>query len=203
MPSQPPEILSDQLEDWLKSKQPKTLASLIELFQDKSFAVIIMLCMFLPALPLPTGGVTHVLEVVTVLLAAEQVVGLRRLWLPPFLSKRLKLGALLQGKLGAVLLRRLRWLEKHSSPRGRWLFRLPLLSRGLALIVIGLTVTAFVSPPFSGLDTPPSLGVVMISLAELLEDAWLLLAAGLVGALGVFLSVGLGAAIVQAAHRLL
>jgi len=203
MPARSPHILSDQLAAWLQSKQPKTLASLIELFQDKSFAVIIMLCMFLPALPLPTGGLTHVLEIVTVVLAAEQVVGLRRLWLPAFLANRIKLGSLLQGKLGGALLRRLRWFEKHSSPRGRWVFRLPLATRLQAAIIIGLTVAAFLAPPFSGLDTLPSLGVVMISLAYLLEDAWLLLAGLLIGALGVFLSVGLGAVIVHFVHRLL
>ena len=34
-----------------------------------------MILLGVPALPLPTGGVTHVFEVITVLLAAQLVVG--------------------------------------------------------------------------------------------------------------------------------
>ena len=49
---------------------------------EKSFAVTILFLMFFPALPLPTGGVTHVFEVITVLLAVEMVIGARSIWLP-------------------------------------------------------------------------------------------------------------------------
>src|SRR5215207_8367507 len=53
---------SVQLEGWLEADRPKTLGELDELFGEKSFAVTIMFLMFLPALPLPTGGITHVFE---------------------------------------------------------------------------------------------------------------------------------------------
>ena len=46
-----------------------------DVFAEKSFAVTIMLLMFVPALPLPTGGATHVFEAITVLLAAQMVLG--------------------------------------------------------------------------------------------------------------------------------
>jgi hypothetical protein len=102
------EQFSDQLEGWIKNKKPKTLDSLIALFGEKSFAVIILLLMFLPALPLPTGGITHIFEAVTVIIAAEQVVGLKSIWLPKFLSTRIKLGKILGGKAGDELIKRLR-----------------------------------------------------------------------------------------------
>ena len=41
-----------------------------------------MILLGVPALPLPTGGVTHVFEVVSVLLAAQLVVGRDEIWLP-------------------------------------------------------------------------------------------------------------------------
>jgi hypothetical protein len=53
--------VSDELEHWLGSDQPKTLGNLIELFGPRSFALIFVLLMALPALPLSTGGATHVL----------------------------------------------------------------------------------------------------------------------------------------------
>ena len=39
-------------------------------------------------MPLPTGGVTHVFEAITVLLAAEMVLGRRTIWLPERRQKR-------------------------------------------------------------------------------------------------------------------
>ena len=71
------EPFSDQLERWLRSDGTKTLGALSEVFAEKSFAVTIVLLMFVPALPLPTGGISHVFEVITVVLAAEMVLGRR------------------------------------------------------------------------------------------------------------------------------
>ena len=76
------EPFSEQIEDWLRSDRRKTLGDLGDVFEEKSFAVAIVLLMFLPALPLPTGGVTHVFEAITVLLAGEMVIGLRTIWVP-------------------------------------------------------------------------------------------------------------------------
>jgi hypothetical protein len=75
-------MVSDELEQWLESDRPKTLDNIIELFGPRSFAFVFVLLMAVPALPLPTGGATHVLEVVTMLVALQLVVGRRRIWLP-------------------------------------------------------------------------------------------------------------------------
>jgi hypothetical protein len=82
-----PKKFSDELESWLQSKQPKTLLSLIKFSEEKSFAVLLLLLMFLPALPLPTGGITHVFEVIAVLIAIEMMLGLKSIWLPKMASK--------------------------------------------------------------------------------------------------------------------
>jgi len=71
------EDFSDQLERWLESDDPKTLGALGDVFEEKSFAVTIMVLMFVPALPLPTGGITHVFELITVVLSAQMIVGRR------------------------------------------------------------------------------------------------------------------------------
>src|SRR6266404_6029459 len=54
-----PEKVSNQLEAWLSDDRPKTLGSLIDVFGEGSFAIVFVLLMAVPALPLPTGGVTH------------------------------------------------------------------------------------------------------------------------------------------------
>ncbi len=191
---------SDQLEGWLKGGQAKTLASLDHVFQDKSFAIMFLVLMIFPALPIPTGGVTHVFEIIVMLLSMEMVAGLKAPWLPKK-WKHMPLGKALTGRVIPEMQKRIRWLEKRSSARGRWIFSLPLAPRLLGLIIFGLTLGAFLSPPFSGLDTLPSLGVVIISLAIILDDFLMLLAGTIVGALGIVLSVALGAAIVESSKH--
>src|SRR5512132_202092 len=74
--------VSDQLERWLSSDGEKTVATLIDLFEEKSFAVLFVVLLGVPALPLPTGGATHVFEIVAMLLAAQLVAGRDVIWLP-------------------------------------------------------------------------------------------------------------------------
>ena len=73
-----PERVSEQLDRWLRTEGDKTLGSLIDLFEEKSFAILFVLLLGVPALPLPTGGVTHVFEIIAVLLALQLVAGRER-----------------------------------------------------------------------------------------------------------------------------
>jgi hypothetical protein len=195
------ETVSDQLERWLRGEGPKTLGSLIELFGERSFAIVFVLLMALPALPLPTGGATHVLEVITMLLALELLVGRRAIWLPKRWC-RMELAGTSRERFIAGLLKRIRWLERFSRPRGRWLFHHRLTRMVFGLVVLVLTITAFVAPPFSGLDTLPSLGVVVLSLGVLMEDAVLAGAGIVIGALGAVAVIGLGSVVVKALRNL-
>ena len=62
----------------------------------------------------------------------------------------------------------------------------------LGLVIAVFVVAAFVSPPLSGLDTLPSLGVVLIALGILLEDALFALLGSLVGTGGIFVTIFFG-----------
>ena len=151
----PPDVaFSDQLEEWLRRDEPKTLGALGNVFAEKSFAVTILFLMFVPALPLPTGGITHVFEAITVVLAAQMVLGRRTIWLPERWQQR-ELGRLTTGKAVPFMIRRIRWFEKFSRPRGARLFRQRWFLRLLGLVLIGFAVAAALAPPFSGLDTLP------------------------------------------------
>jgi hypothetical protein len=57
-----PAMVSVQLERWLQSDGEQTVGSLVKLFREKSFAILFVLLLGVPALPLPTGGATHVFE---------------------------------------------------------------------------------------------------------------------------------------------
>ena len=70
-----------------------------------------------------------------------------------------------------------------------------------ALVLVG-TLGAFLAPPFTGLDTLPALGVVVLSIGVLLEDGLIALIGVLLGAAGIALEIYLAATIVDAARSL-
>ena len=200
MPETPEPInrpFSEDLHLWSLSKKPKTIESLTEVFGEKSFAVIFVVLMALPAMPLPTGGISHFFEVVVALLALEMVVGRRSIWLPSSWKKR-PLSKTIVAKGIPYLVKKIAVVERYSKPRLTSVTTSRLALPLIGLIIIGFTATAFFAPPFSGLDTLPSLGVVLISLGLILEDALGLALGTIIGCLGVFLVVGLGSALINA-----
>jgi hypothetical protein len=185
--------ISDQIEDWNSSDGPKTLGGLTEAFEEKAFAIAFVLLLGVPALPLPTGGATHVFELVAMLLSLQLIAGRDHVWLPER-WKRLKLEGPSQQKFIRALLRTIRFLERFSRPRATWVFNHRLSNVVFGLLVLLLSIAAFVAPPFSGLDTLPALGAVLISLSVLLEDIVLFWIGVIVGAGGVLLDFILGKA---------
>jgi hypothetical protein len=194
-------LFSEELEGWLSGDQPKTIGSLVELFQEKSFAVLFVILLALPALPLPTGGVTHVTEVIAMLLSLELIVGRREVWLPDRWCRR-ELGEGTVKGLSERLLPRLRWVERHSRARLGFLLSQRVSSVLFGVVALGLSLTAFLAPPFTGLDTLPALGVVLVSLGVLFEDALLALIGLSIGVAGVVLVIVLGRAAVNEAGKL-
>jgi hypothetical protein len=190
------EKLSDQLERWLTSEGDKTLGSLIALFEEKSFAILFVLLLGVSALPLPTGGATHVFEIIAVLLALQLIAGRDEIWLPQR-WRNLQLAGEKRQRFINALLKMIRRLERLSRPRLRFLFDHRLTNIVFGLLVIAGSAGAFFAPPFSGLDTLPSLGVVLLSLGVLLEDFLVVVVAVVLGVAGVVLEVVLGKAAIN------
>ena len=195
-------VFSAELESWLKGKQPKTFLSLDDVFQDKALAIALLLLMFIPALPLPTGGVTHVFEIIAFVLAVVLVVGSGRIWLPKKWQHK-TIGPVLEGKALPFIVRRIRWFEKYSRVRWAAVLNNHIAKRILGICMMVFIVFAFFAPPFSGLDTLPALGVVCVSLSLVLEDAILTIVGLLVGIVGCTLTLVLGDAIVKGFLHLL
>jgi hypothetical protein len=193
--------ISDRIESWAQSDRPRTLGSLIELFEEKSFAVIFVILLGVPALPLPTGGATHVFEVIAVLLSLQLIAGRDKVWLPRR-WREMELAGPRQQRLVRALLKLIRWLERFSRPRLRWVFEHRLSNSLFGLLILVLSVGAFLAPPFSGLDTLPALGAVLVSLAVLLDDFAVLAAGVAVGAAGLVLDAVLGRAAFNGAKQL-
>ena len=193
--------ISDELELWLESEGDKTLGSIIELFEEKSFALLFILLLGVSALPLPTGGATHVFEIVAMLLAVELIAGRHEIWLPER-WRRLRLAGPNQQRFINRLMKTIRWLERFSRPRATYLFEHRLTNIVFGVLVLTGSLAAFFAPPFSGLDTLPSLGVVLLSIGVLLEDLAIVVLAVVVGVAGVALELTLGRAAVKGIRNL-
>jgi hypothetical protein len=161
--------LSDELDSWLRSDGDKTLGGLTDMFRERSFAVLFLFLLGPSALPLPTGGVTQVLEVIAMLLALQLIANRDCVWLPRR-WRALEIGGDNQGRFLTGLMSMVRRLERVSRPRVTIAFdhRISNVVFG-ALVIIG-SLGAFLAVPFSGLDTLPALGVVLVSLGVLLKD---------------------------------
>ena len=150
----------------------------------------------MPALPLPTGGATHVFEIIAVLVALQLIAGRDQIWLPER-WRRIELVGPNRERFLRGLLRFIRFLERFSKPRFRLLFDHRLSNAVFGVVAAAGSVAAFVAPPFSGLDTLPALGVVVVSLGVLLEDILLVLLGLILMAAGVILEIVLGRAAVK------
>jgi hypothetical protein len=197
----PREKLSHELEDWLAGDGEKTVGSLVNVFGLRSFAVLFVLLLGVPALPLPTGGATHLFELIAMLLALQLIVGRDQIWLPQRWCA-LSLAGSKQQRFIAALMRMIRRLERISRRRLGFLFGHRLSQIVFGMLVLAGTLGAFLAPPFTGLDTLPALGVVLLSLGVLLEDIAVVVVAVAVGAGGVFLEIMLGKAAIHWVSKL-
>jgi hypothetical protein len=197
----PRDRLSHELEAWLDGDGEKTVGSLVDVFGRRSFAILFVLLLAVPALPLPTGGATHVFELIAMLLALQLIVGRDQIWLPQRWC-RLSLAGPKQQRFIAALMRMIRRLELISRRRFGFLFGHRLSQVAFGVLVLAGCLGAFLAPPFSGLDTLPALGVVLLSLGVLLEDIAIVVLGVAVGAGGVFLEIVLGKAAVHYVSKL-
>jgi hypothetical protein len=196
-----PEKISERIGGWLGSEGDKTVGGLIEVFEEKSFAVLFVFLLGVPALPLPTGGATHVFEIIAVVLALQLIAGRDEIWLPDR-WRRLGLAGAKQQRFLGGLVRLIRRLERVSRPRGRFAFGHHASNAVFGLLVIAGSAGAFFAPPFTGLDTLPALGVVLLSLGVLLEDIVVALVGTATAVAGAFVEILLGKAAIDAVQRL-
>ncbi len=188
---------SNSLDNWLQSKKPKTIAGLIDVSGEKSFALIFLVLMAIPALPIPTGGITHVFEVMVMLLSLEMIIGRRTIWLPKRWLKR-PLGKTIEKRGLPYLIKKVHWLEKYSRPRWSGLLNNTNYLRLAGFSMLLFALGAFFSPPFSGLDTIPAMGAVGVSLGLILGDVVIVLIGTVIGFAGIAVEIFLGAAVTNA-----
>jgi hypothetical protein len=185
--------LSDDIEAWLDD-DGLTVGHVVDALDERSFALVLMLVMLPSALPIPTGGVTHVLELVAAVVLLQVIVGRRELWLPRRLLEH-RLGEVFTGKVLPRVMRFVRWFERIARQRGARLLRSAPVLSVLGLVMLGFVVGAFVAPPFSGLDTLPSFGVVVVSLGLVFRDGLIVIGGIVAGFVGIALLIALASVV--------
>jgi hypothetical protein len=194
--------VAEELEQWLRTGGDTSLGGLAAVFGAKSFALVFVLLLGVPALPLPTGGATHVFELIAMLIALELLAGRSEVWLPRRWS-RLEMASGGRRRFLHGLLALIRRLERVSRPRLRFLFDHRLSNIVFGALALAGSLGAFLAPPFTGLDTLPALGVVLLSLGVLLEDFAIVVLGVVTGAAGIALEVVLGTAALHGLSGLL
>lgn len=187
---------SNELEAWLRSSGPKTLSGLDNVFAEKSFAVLFLILLAVSALPVPTGGVTNIFELAAMLIALQVIIGRTSLWLPERWKNR-PLGSVMEKRVLPTLVRLIRRLERFSRPRLYGVISNRLAFGLFGFLIFVFSLGAFLAPPFSGLDTLPSLAVVLLSLGIILEDIVLTLIGIVIGSVGMAVIISLGKIVFQ------
>lgn len=191
-----PKPASQQLREWRDAEGEKTLGGLVDALGAGGFAIIFIVLLGPAALPLPTGGITHVLEVAAMLGALQLIFGRNSVWVPNrWRGVKFEEGS--KAKFIDGLVNTTTKLERYSKPRLRWLF-----GHWVSNVVYGLAVligslAAFLAPPFTGLDTVPALGVVIVSVGMIMEDIAYVIAGALMIAIAPVLMITVGDAIYE------
>jgi hypothetical protein len=194
-------MFSANLEEKLKGGKVQTVGDLQRAFGEKSFAILFLLFMFIPSLPIPTGGITHVFLLPVVWIASmELTFGRRTLWFPWFIT-RIKLGDSILKKGLPFMIRRIKWFERFSRPRLRNYMNSTGIRTLSGIFIFLFALAAFVSPPFSGLDTLPSVGAVLVALALILEDMVLYVLGLAIGTFGIGIIIATAGAISAFVHH--
>jgi hypothetical protein len=194
--------LSDELDNWLRSDGDKTLGGLIDLFGERSFAVLFLFLLGPSALPLPTGGVTQVLEVIAMLLAFQLIANRDCVWLPRR-WRTVEIGGAKEARFLRALMSMVRRLERLSRPRLAFAFDHRISNVIFGALVIAGSLGAFLAVPFSGLDTLPALGVVLVSLGVLFKDFAVAVAGTVALIVGIVLELVVGRAALEGLGSLL
>ena len=186
--------LGERLHTWLHAPGPKTIRGLLDGFGPQAFAMSFVLLAAPSALPIPTGGLTDVLNVIALLIAAQLVLGRAEPWLPKRFADR-ELKSLRSEKTRGRVLGTINRVQKVARPRFARTLHSPPGRITFGLLVIVFALAAVVAPPFSGLDTLPALGIVVMSLGMLFSDVLIVGVGAVIGAGGIGLMIALAGAI--------
>lgn len=157
-----------------------TIREIVDGFGERAFGFVLILFSLPNCVPAPPG-LAGIVGTPVLIFGLQMMLGHRRPWLPGFVLRRSVSVATFR-KLLDVAEPRMRKLEAVCKPRLVGLFG-PLGDRVVGLFAVLAAVSVLI--PFPGTNVPPSIALVIVSVAVMEEDGYLLLVGYLLGLAGL------------------
>lgn len=188
MPGHLSQIMNDIRSSYDGEKSHVKVADLLSAIGDKSVLSAMLIPALIAATPLSgIPGVSVVCGLLIALLSFELIFNFRRIYLP----EKLQIRSIDAGKLDSTLEKlspAIKWIDRHSRARLKFLFHRPLIwLPQLLCLVSGLAMPFLEFIPFS--SSVAAIGATLLIMAMLTEDGIFFLLAMFPYAFGIYLIV--------------
>ncbi len=173
------------------------IGELVATLGDRSFGWCLVLFSLINMLPMPIGS-NMVTSIPVILLTAQMALGLEKVWLPEFVTRRAvgrKGFQKLVLRLGPVI----RPVERMVRPRYPFVFA-PRVERALGIFLLLVALALFAPIPFSGYIPAAALCLTGIGLVE--RDGLITLAGVGLGVLAIVVTIVVGGMLILGAEAL-
>jgi hypothetical protein len=174
-----------------------SIGEIIEAFGERAFGFVLILFSLPNCVPAPPG-IAGVVGTPVLIFGVQLMLGHKHPWLPGFIRRRTISLAKFK-RLIDIAEPKLRWLESWCKPRLTQLFSV-VGDRMIGLFAFLAALSVLI--PFPGTNFPPSIALVIVSIAVMEEDGYLLILGYLIGLAGLaYTATVLGASyhLIQAA----
>lgn len=175
-----------------------TLREIIEAFGERAFGFVLILFSLPNCVPAPPG-LAGIVGTPVLIFGLQMMLGHKRPWLPGFVLRRGVSVATFR-KVIDVAEPRIKKLEAYCKPRLTGLFG-PFGDRFVGLFAFLAAISVLI--PFPGTNFPPSIALVMASIAIMEEDGYLLIGAYLLGGAGLAYTATVTGTAIHLAHAAL
>ena len=157
-----------------------TIGQIIEAFGERAFGFVLILFSLPNCVP-NVPGIAGIVGTPVLIFGLQMMLGHKRPWLPGFILRQTVSVAKFK-RLIDMAEPRLQKLESYCKPRLCPLFG-PLGDRVIGLFAVLVALSVLI--PFPGTNFPPSIALVIASIAIMEEDGYLLIVGYLIGLAGL------------------
>jgi hypothetical protein len=157
-----------------------TIGEIIDAFGERAFGFVLILFSLPNCVPAPPG-VAGIVGTPVLIFGIQMMLGHKHPWLPGFIKRR-SIAVSKFKRLIDIAEPKLQKLESYCKPRLCPLFG-PVGDRVVGLFAFLVALSVLI--PFPGTNFPPSIALVIASIAIMEEDGYLLIAGYLLGLAGL------------------
>jgi hypothetical protein len=157
-----------------------TIGEIINAFGERAFGFVLILFSLPNCVPAPPG-IAGIVGTPVLIFGIQMMLGHKHPWLPGFIKRR-SISVSKFKRLIDIAEPKLQWLESFCKPRLMQLFG---LFGDRVIGFFALLVALSVLIPFPGTNFPPSIALVIVSIAMMEEDGHLLIGGYLIGLAGL------------------